>query len=67
MKKNFRDYELPQKGPNTVICNGSKGTVSAGNKKKKFDFRMKDFGDVGGIVLFNDPEGIDNNVEVVPT
>ena len=37
------------------------------NKTRKFEFRMKYFGDVGGILLYKDRSSTKNEVEVVPT
>lgn len=65
--QNFRSDALPQKTPSTVICDGSNGEVSVGTKTRKFDFQMKNFGDVGGILLYNDPKDPKSGVEVVPT
>lgn len=60
-KNNFQNNKLPNITNSTVILDGFSGKVTVGKKIKNFDFRMRYFGDVGGILLYQDREFIERN------
>jgi hypothetical protein len=66
-QSNFVTDRLPSTAETTIIWNGTTGVVSAGSKSRKFNFTMRNFGDVGGVLLYRDPNDNSGNVEVIPT
>ncbi|CAI2370106.1 unnamed protein product [Moneuplotes crassus] len=66
-KQNFHNDQLPDTADTTVIFDGTTGDVQVGQKNKKFNYQMKYFGDVGGLLLYKDFEDSEDRCEVVPT
>ncbi|CAI2369678.1 unnamed protein product [Moneuplotes crassus] len=55
-KQNFDNDKFPEITDTTVIFDGATGYVQVGQKNKKFNYQMKYFADVGGLLLYKDFE-----------